>query len=186
MTAPSSVGPTSAPPGCVVWFTGPPCAGKTTLATMLQAEARRTRAAVEFLDGDEIRQAISPDLGFSEADRNANVRRIGYIANLLQRNGVLTIVALVSPYRSIRDEVRHGIANFVEVYVKCDQQECVRRDTKGMYKKALAGQIPNFTGVSAPYEPPLAPEVVVETDRMTPAECLSTIVAALRARGYVR
>jgi adenylyl-sulfate kinase len=179
--APAPLGSSAA--GWVIWLTGPPCAGKTTLGRLLADDIRRAGARAELLDGDEIRASISPDLGFSEADRNTNVYRIGYIARLLQRNGVMTIVAAVSPYRRVRDELRQSIPNFVEVFVDCSRDERVRRDTKGMYRQALAGDLQNFTGVSAPYEPPTHPDVVVHTDRMSKEECLSVVLDALRARG---
>jgi adenylyl-sulfate kinase len=170
---------------CVVWLTGLPSSGKTTLARLLEAELRDRSRRVEHLDGDEVRTRLTKGLGFSREDRDENVRRVAYVAHLLQRNDVFVITALISPYRHARDEARAEIKDFVEVYVKCPLDECVRRDVKGLYRKALAGQIPHFTGVSDPYEPPLAPEVVVETDRESPAESLTKILDALIAGGYV-
>ncbi len=170
---------------CVVWLTGLPSAGKTTLARLLEAELRNRGLRVEHLDGDEIRTRLTRGLGFSREDRDENVRRVAYVAHLLQRNGVFVITALISPYRHARDVARAEIEDFVEVYVKCPLDECVRRDVKGLYRKALADQIPHFTGVSDPYEPPLVPQVVVETDRESPAESLAKIRDALIAGGYV-
>lgn len=171
--------------GCVVWFTGLPSGGKTTLATMLEAELAGRGLRVERLDGDELRTHLSKGLGFSREDRDENVRRVGWVARLLASHGVIAITALVSPYRDAREEVRSRTAEFMEVWVKASLEECIRRDVKGLYKKAFAGDVPHFTGVSDPYEPPLHPEVVVETDHQTPAESVATILAALAARGYV-
>ncbi len=170
---------------CVVWLTGLPSGGKTTLARLLEAELRRRGRRVERLDGDEIRTRLAKGLGFTREDRDENVRRVAYVAHLLQRNGVIVIIALISPYRQARDEARAEVKDFVEVYVKCPLDECMRRDVKGLYRRALAGEIPNFTGVSDPYEPPLAPEVVVETDREIQEESLAKILDALGAHGYV-
>ncbi len=135
--------------GFALWFTGLSGAGKSTLAAAVSQELRRHGRAVEVLDGDEVRQNLSKGLGFSRADRDTNIRRIGYVAKLLARNGVAVITAAISPYRAIREEVR----------------ECIRRDTKGLYRRALAGEIPQFTGVSDPYEAPLEPELVVDTEQ---------------------
>jgi adenylylsulfate kinase len=171
--------------GCVVWLTGLPSGGKTTLATMLEAELVLQGRRVERLDGDELRTHLTRGLGFSREDRDENVRRVGWVARLLARHGVIAITALVSPYRSARDEIRHHTEDFIEVWVNAGLEECIRRDVKGLYRKALAGEIPQFTGVSDPYEPPLRPEVVVHTDRQTPAQSVAVILDALVARGYV-
>ena len=171
--------------GFTVWFTGLPSSGKSTLASMLAAELRPDGQGVEILDGDEVRKRLTKGLGFSKADRDENIRRIGYVAKLLSRNGVVTIAAAISPYRELRDEVRREIDRFVEVYVKCDVEVCATRDVKGLYKLAFKGEIQNFTGVSDPYEPPLTPEVVVETDRETPAECSAKILDALVRLKYI-
>jgi adenylyl-sulfate kinase len=151
------------------------------VADELRESGERT---VTLLDGDVVRRELSAGLTFSKADRDLNIRRIGFVAKLLSRNGVATIVAAISPYRAVRDEVRDEIGRFVEVYVSCPLQDLVRRDVKGLYARALAGEVQNFTGVSDPYEPPLNPEVVVETDRETIDESLAKILAALDARGY--
>jgi adenylylsulfate kinase len=171
--------------GCVVWLTGLPSAGKTTLARGLADELGRRGRAVEILDGDEVRQRLTRGLGFSREERDENVRRVAWVAGLLARHGVVAIVALISPYRDVRDEARVDIPDFVEVHVACATEECVRRDVKGLYRRALAGEISNFTGVSDPYEPPLAAEVTVRTDLETPGESLRHIVAALTRRGYL-
>src|SRR5712672_1431700 len=151
--------------GFTLWFTGLSGAGKSTLAGMAAEELRRRGRRVEVLDGDEIRTNLSKGLGFSKEDRDANIRRIGYVARLLSRNGVIAIVAAISPYREVRDEVRRGHeACFVEVFVDCSLEELVRRDTKGLYARALAGTLKNLTGVSDPYEPPLTPEIIIHSD----------------------
>ena len=151
---------------------------------MAAAELRRRGHRVEILDGDEVRTHFSKDLGFSKADRDANIRRIGYVSKLLARNGVIAITAAISPYREIRDEVRNEHGQFVEVYVKCSLEKLVERDVKGLYAKALRGEIPSFTGVSDPYEEPLNPELVIETDRekMKPA---SRLIAKLEQLSYI-
>jgi adenylyl-sulfate kinase len=171
--------------GCVVWLTGLPSAGKTTLARRLADELARRRRAVEVLDGDEVRQRLTRGLGFTREDRDENVRRVAWVAGLLARHGVVAIVALISPYRAVREEARAETADFVEVHVDCAADECRRRDVKGLYRRALAGEIANFTGVSDPYEPPRAPEVVVRTDRESVEASLEKILAALSARGYL-
>jgi adenylyl-sulfate kinase len=154
--------------GFTLWFTGLSGAGKTTLAGLLEREMRARGLAVEVLDGDEIRTNLSKGLGFSKEDRDTNIRRIGYVCRLLSRNGVAAISAAISPYREVRDEVRRLIeadgAAFIEVFVKCPIEVLAERDVKGLYKKALAGELKGFTGVSDPYEEPLAPEVVIESD----------------------
>src|SRR5579884_3936784 len=171
--------------GFTIWLTGLSGAGKSTLARGLAAALRERGRRVEVLDGDEVREHLSKGLGFSKHDRDTNIRRIAYVARLLTRNGVVTIVAAISPYREVRDEARQQIGAFVEVYVHCPLEELVRRDVKGLYAKALRGEIPNFTGVSDPYEEPENPDVVVETDQETVEESVTKILAALDARGYI-
>src|SRR5437764_1819769 len=154
--------------GCILWFTGLSGAGKSTLAEKLVAEFRGRGYKVELLDGDEIRTHLSKGLGFSKEDRDTNIRRIGWVARVLARNGVIAITAAISPYREIRDEIRaeteqEGRTTFVEVFAHAPLEALVDRDVKGLYKKALAGEIKNFTGVSDPYEPPLKPEVIAHT-----------------------
>src|ERR1044072_2406283 len=155
--------------GFTIWLTGLSGSGKTTLAQSLIDELKARDVNVELLDGDEVRTNLSKGLGFSKEDRDTNIRRIGYVSRLLSRNGVGVITAAISPYREIRDEVRHSItrdgAEFVEVYVQCPIEVLIERDVKGLYKKALAGEIKEFTGVSDPYEEPLNPEATVNTER---------------------
>jgi len=172
--------------GVTIWLTGLSGAGKSTIAKLLSDELRHRGLPVETLDGDIVRQNLSKGLGFSREDRDTNIRRIAFVSKLLTRNGVAVIVAAISPYRSTRDEARQEIGRFLEVYVKCPLDELVRRDVKGLYAKALRGEIENFTGVSDPYEEPLNPDVVVETQRQSPAESVARILAALERAGYVR
>ena len=172
--------------GFTLWFTGLSGAGKSTISTRVEQELRRRGLRVELLDGDVVRTNLSKGLGFSKEDRDENVRRIGFVCDLLSRNGVAAIAAVISPYRQIRDEVRGKIGNFVEVYVECPLETLIERDVKGLYRKALAGEISNFTGVSDPYEPPLNPEVVVRTSEQTPEQSVAAILARLEALGYVR
>ena len=172
--------------GFTLWFTGLSGAGKSTLAAAVSAELRGRGIPVEVLDGDEVRQNLSKGLGFSREDRDTNIRRIGYVAKLLARNGVAVITAAISPYRGIRDAVREEIGAFVEVYVRASLDECIRRDTKGLYRRALAGEIPQFTGVSDPYEEPLAPELVIDTEREEVADSASRVIDRLLELGHLR
>ena len=169
--------------GFTLWFTGLSGAGKTTLTEAILPELRARGVKVEVLDGDEVRTNLSKGLGFSKEDRDTNIRRIGYVARLLARNGVGVIAAAISPYREIRDEVRRSIeadgAVFVEVFVKASLNTLVARDVKGLYKKAIAGEIKQFTGVSDPYEEPLAPALVIESDSETVAESAARLIAKL-------
>lgn len=171
--------------GFILWFTGLSGAGKSTLSRLVAEELRARGRRVEILDGDEVREFLSKGLGFSKEDRDTNIMRIGYVAGLLARNGVIAITAAISPYRETRDAVRARWGPFVEVFVRCPLEECIRRDVKGLYRKALAGEIANFTGVSDPYEEPLAPELVVETQRETPAESAARILERLAELGYL-
>jgi adenylyl-sulfate kinase len=170
--------------GFTLWLTGLSGAGKSTIAAQLETEFRARFGRVEVLDGDVVRTHLSRGLGFSKEDRDTNIRRIGFVANLLTRNGVPVIVAAISPYRAVRDEVRAEIGSFVEVYVTCSLDELTRRDVKGLYAKALRGELANFTGVSDPYEPPLLPEVVVDSERETVAQSVAKILAKLDELGY--
>jgi len=172
--------------GFTLWFTGLSGAGKSTLAAALSRELRRHGIAVEVLDGDEVRQNLSKGLGFSREDRDTNIRRIGYVARLLTRNGVAVITAAISPYRAVRDEVRREVGAFVEVHVKASLDECIRRDAKGLYRRALAGEIPHFTGVSDPYEEPLRPELVVDTEREDVGDSATRVIERLVELGYLR
>jgi sulfate adenylyltransferase/3'-phosphoadenosine 5'-phosphosulfate synthase len=171
--------------GFTLWFTGMSGAGKSTIANAITPKLQALGKRVEILDGDEVRANLSKGLGFSKEDRDTNIRRIGYVAQLLTRNGAAVITAAISPYRDIRDEVRSRIGNFVEVYVHCPLETLITRDVKGLYKKALAGEIKEFTGVSDPYEEPLNPEVVVETHKETIEESANKILARLGELGYL-
>lgn len=171
--------------GVTIWLTGLSGAGKTTIAQLLATELRHRGVPVEILDGDVVRQNLSKELGFSREDRDTNIRRIAFVSKLLTRHGVAVIVAAISPYRQTREEARRETERFVEVYVKCSLDELVRRDVKGLYARALRGEIANFTGVSDPYEEPLHPEVVVDTQRQSPAESVGCILAALERAGYI-
>lgn len=168
-----------------IWLTGLPSSGKSTLAELLGKRLRADNYPVEILDGDEVRLRLSKGLGFSRQDRDENIRRIAYVARLLTRVGAVAITAAISPYRAVRAEAREEIKDFVEVYVACPLEECIRRDVKGLYRKALRGEIPAFTGVSDPYEPPEAPEVIVETHRETSEESVEKILQSLRDLGYL-
>ena len=169
------------PSGCCVWFTGLSGAGKSTIAEILVEELRLRGRRVELLDGDEVREHLSKGLGFSKTDRDTNILRIGFVASLLARNGVVAVTAAIYPYRAVRDEVRGWIDNFVEVHIATSLEECEARDVKGLYARARAGEIPEFTGVSDPYEPPLDPELRIETAGRSPAESAAQVVAWLEA-----
>jgi adenylyl-sulfate kinase len=171
--------------GFTVWFTGLPSAGKSTLADLLAGELRERGHGVEVLDGDVVRQHLCKGLGFSKEDRDENIRRIGFVCGLLTRHGAAAIAAAISPYRAIRNEVRGSIGNFIEVYVKTSVETCIQRDVKGLYKKALAGEIKGFTGVDDPYEPPLKPELTIETETESPEESVTRILRGLERLGYV-
>lgn len=174
--------------GFTLWLTGLSGAGKSTLANSVARELREPGVAgapIEILDGDEIRENLSKGLGFSREDRDTNIRRIGYVAKLLSRNGVGVITAAISPFREIRDEVRGTIANFIEVYVKASVEECARRDVKGLYKKALAGEIKQFTGVSDPYEHPLNAELVIDTESESVEESTTRVLEYLISKGLL-
>src|SRR5512142_2009288 len=171
--------------GFTLWFTGLSGAGKTTVSRRVAEELRARGRKVEILDGDVVRENLSKGLGFSKEDRDTNIRRIGWVCQVLSRNGVVAIGAAISPYRAIRDEIRAKIPNFVEVYVEAPIDVLAERDVKGLYKKALAGEIKNFTGVDDPYESPLAPEVTVETDSQSPEESAARIIARLEELSLV-
>ncbi|MBF8267768.1 MAG: adenylylsulfate kinase [Dehalococcoidia bacterium] len=171
--------------GFTLWFTGLSGAGKSTIAERVYHHLKEAGRRVEILDGDVVRTNLSKGLGFSKEDRDTNIRRIGFVSKLLSRNGVIAIVAAISPYREVRDEVRREIGDFVEVYVECPLDELVRRDVKGLYEKAIRGEIKNFTGVSDPYEEPLNPEVVINTQHESVDESVSKVLGKLRDMGYV-
>ncbi len=172
--------------GFTLWFTGLSGSGKTTLAKMLEEEFRaRGMTRVERLDGDIVRQGLTRDLGFSKEDRDRNIERVTFVAKLLTRNGVATLCSFISPYREVRARSRQEIGAFIEVYCQCSLEALMARDVKGLYKKALAGEIPNFTGISDPYEEPLEPEIVVHTDSESPQESARRILAYLEERQLI-
>ena len=171
--------------GFTLWFTGLSGSGKTTLARGVEQKLRDRGLKVEVLDGDVIRTNLSKGLGFSKEDRDTNIRRIGFVCKLLTRNGVAAIASAISPYREVRDYVRQDIGRFVEVYCRCPVDVLIERDVKGLYQKALDGAIENFTGISDPYEEPLNPEVIVDTDREDPEESVAKIIAKLEELEYV-
>jgi len=172
--------------GFTLWFTGLSGAGKSTISEAIERRLRDGGAKVEVLDGDVVRTYLSKGLGFSREDRDENIRRIGFVCELLSRNGVIAIVAAISPYRAVREEVRARIENFVEVYVECPVEVLAARDVKGLYRKALAGEIANFTGISDPYEPPAHAEVTVNSSTEAVAESVERIWATLERLGLVR
>ena len=172
--------------GFTIWFTGLSGAGKTTVSRLVESELRARGYKVEVLDGDVVRENLSKGLGFSKEDRDTNIRRIGFVCELLTRNDVIAIAAAISPYRAIRDENRARVGGrFVDVYAKCPLDVLAERDVKGLYKKAMRGEIKNFTGVDDPYEPPLNPEVVIESDQETPEQSAAKVIAKLEELGYV-
>lgn len=171
--------------GVTVWFTGLSGAGKTTIRMDVEKRLRDMGYRVEVLDGDIVRQNLTKGLGFSKEDRDENIRRIGFVAHLLSRNGVIVLVSAISPYREIRDEVREKIGDFVEVYVNAPLAVCEQRDVKGLYRKARAGEIKQFTGIDDPYEAPLNPEVECQTDRETLEESSAKVMGCLAKLGYV-
>ncbi len=171
--------------GAVIWFTGLSGAGKSTLAEALLVVLRAAGKKVELLDGDVVRTHLSSGLSFSREDRDTNVARIAFVAHLLARNGVTVLVAAISPFRGPRDDARRLIGDFVEVYVAPPIASCIERDVKGLYKKAIAGEIAHFTGVSDPYEPPLAPEITLDTSVLAVDEGIAAIVRNLRNLGYL-
>ncbi len=166
--------------GVTVWFTGLSGAGKTTITQAVAQELRIRGYRIEILDGDVIRENLTKGLGFSKADRDENIRRIGFVAQLLARNGVIVLVSAISPYREVRDEVRQRIGDFVEVYVSAPLEVCEQRDVKGLYKRARAGEIKSFTGIDDPYEPPLNPEVECKTHEETLEESVAKVLDALQ------
>ncbi len=171
--------------GFTVWFTGLSGSGKSTITNVLTEEFLKRGIKHEILDGDVVRTNLSKGLGFSKEDRDINIRRIGFVCHILTRNDVVAIAAAISPYRAIRDEIREKIGNFVEVYVDTPLAVCEERDVKGLYKKARAGEIKEFTGISDPYEPPENPEVVCYTHKETPEESTEKILHKLRELGYI-
>lgn len=171
--------------GVVVWFTGFSGAGKSTIADALTKKLKSEGYQLEVLDGDEVRENLTKDLGFSKEDRDTNIRRIGFVARLLARNGVIVLVPVISPYRAIREEMRASIDNFVEVFVNAPISVCEERDVKGLYKKVREGQIKQFTGISDPYEPPTNPEVECRTDLEELSESVDKIFNKIKESGYI-
>ncbi len=171
--------------GFTLWFTGLPCSGKSAVADRVAEALRERGLRVERLDGDIVRQDLTRDLGFSREDRNENIRRVTFVAKLLTRNGVAVLTSFISPYRDIRARARQEIGNFIEVYTKCSLDTCVARDVKGMYQKAIRGEIKEFTGISDPYEEPENPEILLETDRETLDESVAKVLRRLEELGYL-
>ena len=171
--------------GVAVWFTGFSGAGKSTIADALTDKLKSQGCQLEVLDGDEIRENLTKDLGFSKEDRDTNIRRIGFVAKLLARNGVIVLVPVISPYRAIREEMRANIGSFIEVFVNAPLSVCEERDVKGLYKKVRAGEIKQFTGIDDPYEPPTDPEVECRTDLEEISQSVDKIISKLKESGYL-
>lgn len=171
--------------GVTLWFTGLPCSGKSAIADRAAEILKERGYRVERLDGDIVRQDLTRDLGFSKSDRDENIRRVTFVSQLLARNGVIVLTSFISPYREMRDQARRKIGEFLEVYVKCSLEECIRRDVKGMYKKAMAGQIKEFTGISDPYEEPERPDLLIETDTETLEQSTARVLTRLKEGGYL-
>jgi adenylylsulfate kinase len=173
-------------PGFTIWFTGLPCSGKSTISVILEKIIRDERGMIEILDGDVVRTNLSKGLGFSREDRETNLNRIAFVCNLLTRNGVPNIGAAISPFENCRQFARDLIGkDLIEVYARCPVEKCIERDVKGMYKKALAGEIKGFTGVDDPFDEPMNPEVICDTDKETAEESAATNVDYLRKNGYL-
>ena len=168
-----------------MWLTGLSGSGKTTIARSLQLQLQQLGLPIELLDGDEVRRQLSPDLGFTKNDREMHARRVVYLSKLLAKNGIVSLVSLIAPYRSFRENARKEIVDYVEVYVKTPLETCIKRDPKGLYRKALNGEITDMTGVQDPYEEPLNAEVVIETDRLTVDESARQILSKLKELGYI-
>lgn len=169
-----------------LWFTGLPCSGKSTLAKRIKEKLEEIGKKTYILDGDIIRKELNVDLGFSEEDRKENIRRVSVVAKILTECGVVPIVALVSPFRDARQKAREKIEKFVEIYVKAPIEVCMQRDVKGMYKMAIEGKIKGFTGIDDPYEEPLNPEIICETDKESVEECIEKILNFLKNKGYIK
>jgi adenylyl-sulfate kinase len=171
--------------GVTLWFTGLPCSGKSAVADLLAERLKDRGYRVERLDGDIVRRSLTRDLGFSKEDRDENIRRVAFVAKLLTRNDVFVLTSFISPYRDVRAHARREIGRFLEVYTKCSLEECMRRDVKGMYQKAIEGKIKEFTGVSDPYEEPVDPEILLETDKEALEESAAKVLAKMRELGYL-
>jgi adenylyl-sulfate kinase len=171
--------------GFTLWFTGLPCSGKSAVADRVAEMLREKGLRIERLDGDIVRQDLTRDLGFSKEDRDENIRRVTFVAKLLTRNGVGVLTSFISPYREVRARSRREIGDFIEVYAKCALEECIRRDVKGMYQKAMRGEIKEFTGISDPYEEPENPEILLQTDKETLEESVAVVLKRLEELGYL-
>src|SRR5215204_700503 len=171
--------------GFVVWLTGLSGSGKTTVARTVEDALKSMNRSVVVLDGDEIRRHLSADLGFSKRDRELNVERVAYLSHILSRSGIITVVALISPFRTSRDHARKLIGDFVEVWVKCSLETCKKRDPKGLYAKVMTGEITNFTGIDQDYEIPFKPELILDTDKETSFECSQKVMQELEVLGYL-
>ncbi|GAA6621083.1 adenylyl-sulfate kinase [Scytonema sp. NUACC26] len=172
-------------PGFTCWLTGLSGAGKSTLAVEIVRALEHLSVPCEYLDGDIIRTNLSKGLGFSCEDRKTNIARVGFVSGLLNKHGINTVVALISPYRDAREQLRLNLPNFIEVYVDAPLEVCMERDVKGLYKKAIAGEIPEFTGISSLYEPPLNPDLILKTHKETIAECVEKVLRHLFYRGFI-
>ena len=172
-------------PGFVLWMTGLSGAGKTTIALILEQQLKARGVKIERLDGDVVRESLTRDLGFSKEDRSKNIERITFVAKLLSRNGVGCVCSFISPYQSVRDHVKANTTNFLEVFIDAPLDVVIDRDVKGLYKKALAGEIPHFTGISDPFEAPGNPDIHIRTDHQTAEESAAEIIAQLEALGYI-
>lgn len=171
--------------GVTVWFTGLPCCGKTTVADKVADILKEHGYYTERLDGDTVRKGLTSDLGFSKEDRDENIKRVTFVAKLLTRNGVIVLATFVSPYIERRNKSREEIGEFIETYVECPVEVCIQRDVKGMYKKALAGEIKNFTGIDDPYEAPENPELIINSDAETVDESVNKVLKKLQELGYI-
>jgi adenylyl-sulfate kinase len=171
--------------GFVLWLTGLSGSGKTTIAEIIEGDLKSRGLKVERLDGDTVRQGLTSDLGFSKEDRDKNIERVTFVAKLLSRNGVACICSFISPYQAVRDKVRLETTAFVEVFVDASLEELIERDVKGLYKKAIAGEIENFTGISDPYESPVDPDIHIQTDHQTPLESANKILEYLEDRSLI-
>jgi len=180
-----TVGETKKQKGFTLWFTGLSGSGKSTIAERVALRLQRKGVAVEILDGDIVRTHLSKGLGFNREDRDENIKRVGFVCQLLTRNGVAAIASVISPYREARDYNRKTIGNFVEVYTRCPVEVCAERDLKGLYQKAKAGEIKGFTGVDDPYEPPLNPELVCHTDTESVDQSVEKVLKKLEELGYI-
>lgn len=171
--------------GVTVWFTGLSGAGKSTICHLVEEKLSAAGASIEILDGDEIRKHLCVELGFSQEDRFKNIERTAFVAKLLSRNHVIVLASFITPYAAMRDYLRHELDPFLEVYVKCSLKECIHRDVKGLYRRALDGEITQFTGISDPYEEPEHPDLMIDTENETSEESAAQVISYLRQQGYI-